>query len=71
MERQEQTDDGKLISRKISEEIEYDTVHSFDEIDTYLQNTLISTNWHFYRVFFQKRFFQPALLTVAQSLRVT
>lgn len=37
------TDDGKLISRKTSEEIEYDTVQSF-EIDAYLLNTLISTN---------------------------
>lgn len=34
MARQEQTVDGKLISKKISEEIEHDTVQSFDEIDT-------------------------------------
>lgn len=49
-------DDGKLISRKISEEVEYHTIQSFDEIDTYLQNALISTNWHFYRVFSKRGF---------------
>lgn len=38
MARQKQSADGKLISKKISEEIEHDTVQSFDEIDTYLQN---------------------------------
>lgn len=67
MEMQEQTADGKLISGKISGEIEHDTVQSFDEIDTYLQNILISTNWHSYNVL-QERFFQLVLLIVAQSL---
>lgn len=56
LERQEQTDDGKLISRKMSAEIEYDTVQSFNEIGTYLQNTFISTNWLFYRVFPKRDF---------------
>lgn len=70
MEMQEQNADGKLISGKISEEIEHDTVQSFDEIDTYLQNILISTNWHSYNIL-QERFFQPVLLIVAQSLWMT
>lgn len=52
MAREEQTVDGKLISKKISEENEHDTVQSFDEINTYLQNTLISTNWHSLQHFF-------------------
>lgn len=52
MAREEQTADGKLISKKISEENEHDTVQSFDEINTYLQNTLISTNWHSLQHFF-------------------
>ena len=52
MAREEQTADGKLISKKISEENEHDTVQSFDEINTYLQNTLISTNWHSLQLFF-------------------
>lgn len=56
MAREEQTVDGKLISKKISEENEHDTVQSFDEINTYLQNTLISTNWHsLQHFFFSKR----------------
>lgn len=56
MAREEQTADGKLISKKISEENEHDTVQSFDEINTYLQNTLISTNWHsLQHFFFSKR----------------
>lgn len=56
MAREEQTADGKLVSKKISEENEHDTVQSFDEINTYLQNTLISTNWHsLQHFFFSKR----------------
>lgn len=71
MAREEQTADGKLISKKISEENEHDTVQSFDEINTYLQNTLISTNWHslqHFFFFFQETFIQPVLLIVVQSL---